>query len=97
MRIGGTRCGRRRTRSWRRSASRAVASTLNPKGRLILVNWHARPRDETTVLGQPRGPKTELRLEPGDVQREVEPAGLLLSKVIELPPYHYGAIFRRSA
>jgi len=76
--------------------ARAVASTLNPKGRLILVNWHARPRDETTVLGQPRGPKTELRLEPGDVQREVAPAGLLLSKIIELPPYHYGAIFRRS-
>jgi SAM-dependent methyltransferase len=75
----------------------AVALTLNPEGRFIVVNWHARPRDETTVLGQPRGPKTELRLEPGDVQREVAPAGLLLSKIIELPPYHYVAIFRRSA
>jgi ubiquinone/menaquinone biosynthesis C-methylase UbiE len=77
--------------------ARAVASTLTPGGRFIVVNWHARPRHETTVLGQPRGPKTELRLEPGDVQREVAPAGLLLSKIIELPPYHYGAIFGRSA
>src|SRR6266702_2530932 len=27
----------------------------------------------------------------------VEPAGLLLREVIELPPYHYGAIFEKPA
>ena len=76
--------------------ARAVAATLKPGSRFILVNWHDRPRDETVVLGQPRGPRTELRLEPDAVQAEVEPAGFSLSGVVELPPYHYGAIFRRS-
>ena len=40
---------------------RAVASILKPSGKFIIVNWHRRPREETTVLGQPRGPGTEMR------------------------------------
>jgi len=39
--------------------ARAVAAILKPRGRFIIVNWHRRPREETVVLGQPRGP--ELR------------------------------------
>ena len=76
--------------------ARAVADVIKPGGRFILVNWHRRPREETTVLGQPRGPKTELRIQPSEVQADVEPAGFSLSSVVELPPYHYGAIFARS-
>jgi ubiquinone/menaquinone biosynthesis C-methylase UbiE len=41
--------------------ARAVRATLKPGGRLSIVNWHQRPREETTILGEPRGPKTELR------------------------------------
>lgn len=28
----------------------AVASALKPSGRFVVVNWHRRPREETTVL-----------------------------------------------
>jgi SAM-dependent methyltransferase len=77
--------------------SRAVAAVLKPGGLFGIVNWHRRPREETVVLGQPRGPRTEMRVEPDDVARTVEPAGLPLVRVVELPPYHYGIIFERPA
>ena len=74
----------------------AIASVLKPGGRFVVVNWHRRPREETTVLGRPRGPKTVMRMEPEEVATAVAPAGLLPVHVVELPPYHYGAIFVRS-
>ncbi len=76
--------------------ARAVAAALKPGGRFAVVNWHARPREETTVLDQPRGPKTDLRMSPEDLRAVVEPAGFVLEKLVELPPYHYGAVFRRA-
>jgi SAM-dependent methyltransferase len=66
--------------------SGAVASILVPGGQFIIVNWHAVPREQTVVLGQPRGPRSEMRMDPADVARAVEPAGLRLSHVVELPP-----------
>ncbi|MBO0754466.1 MAG: class I SAM-dependent methyltransferase [Bradyrhizobiaceae bacterium] len=75
--------------------SRAVYSILKPIGRFSIVNWHRRPREETTVLGEPRGPRTELRLSPNETTASVETAGLKLVRVIEVPPYHYAAIFER--
>ena len=75
----------------------AVAMILKPGGRFAVVNWHKRPRDETTVFGQPRGPKTEMRMSPADVARTVETTRLRLTGVVELPPYHYGAIFEKPA
>jgi hypothetical protein len=42
----------------------AVRDVLRPNGRFAIVNWHQRPREQTTVLGEQRGPKTELRLSP---------------------------------
>jgi ubiquinone/menaquinone biosynthesis C-methylase UbiE len=71
---------------------RAVASALKPGGRFAVVNWHRRPREETTVLGQPRGPKTEMRMEPEEVAAAARPAGFNLERTIELPPYHYAVI-----
>ena len=73
--------------------ARGVAAILKPGGRFSVINWHPRPREQTTVLGQPRGPRTDMRMEPTDVAATVEPASLTLIDVIELPPYHYGAIF----
>jgi SAM-dependent methyltransferase len=73
---------------------RAVASALKPGGRFVVVNWHRRPREETTVLGEPRGPKTEMRMEPEEVAAAARPARLEWERTIELPPYHYGAILR---
>ena len=75
--------------------ARAVKAILKPCGQFGIVNWHRRPREETVVLGRPRGPKTEMRMEARDVTAVVEPTGLVLNRAVELPPYHYGAIFRR--
>jgi 2-polyprenyl-3-methyl-5-hydroxy-6-metoxy-1,4-benzoquinol methylase len=73
----------------------AVEIRLNPQGQFGIVNWHRRPRDETVVLGQPRGPGTDIRIEAEDVAEIVKPAGLLLNRIIELPPYHYGVVLER--
>jgi SAM-dependent methyltransferase len=77
--------------------AKAGAEVLAPGGHLAIVNWHRRPREETVVLGQPRGPKTDLRMTPGEVQATVAPAGLVHARTIELPPYHYGAVFTKPA
>lgn len=75
----------------------AIATVMNPGGRFIVVNWHKRQREETTVLGRPRGPRTELRMAPEEVVAAVVPAGLKPVQTVELPPYHYGAIFEKPA
>lgn len=75
--------------------ARAVAAILRPGGHFAVVNWHRRPREETTVLARPRGPATNLRMEPEDVEAAVKPAGLRYTGIVALPPYHYGAIFER--
>ncbi len=75
--------------------SRLVAQVLARGGLFAVVNWHQRPRERTTVMGAPRGPKTELRMTPDSVTRAVASSGLALVRVAELPPYHYGAIFQK--
>jgi ubiquinone/menaquinone biosynthesis C-methylase UbiE len=75
--------------------ARAVAAALKPQGHFVVINWHRRPREETVVLGQPRGPKTEMRMTPVEVEGAVADAGLRRVSVIELPPYHYAAIFEK--
>jgi SAM-dependent methyltransferase len=75
--------------------ARAVRETLKSNGRLAIVNWHRRPREETVILGEPRGPKTELRLSPDQTINAVEAGGMKFADLVEIPPYHYGAIFER--
>lgn len=74
-----------------------IAAVLKPAGRFAIVNWYPIPREETPVLGQPRGPRTELRMSAEQTRAVVEPAGFKLEALVELPPYHYGAIFRKAA
>lgn len=76
--------------------AREVAAILKPGGRFAIVNWHVLPREQTTVLGQPRGPRTEMRMLPEQTRAVVELAGFRLETLVELPPFHYGAIFVRS-
>jgi SAM-dependent methyltransferase len=76
--------------------AQAVASALKSSGLFAIVNWHKRPREETPVLGEPRGPKTELRMSPEETINSVGGPGLKFVKVVEVPPYHYGAVFQRS-
>ncbi len=74
--------------------ARTVASMLKPMGQLAIINWHRLPRERTVVMGVPRGPKSEMRMSPDDVRLAVEPAGFTLDRVVDLPPFHYGAVFR---
>ncbi len=73
--------------------ARAVRATLGDDGTFVVINWWPRSREETTVLGKPRGPRSELRFSPEKVAAWVEPAGFRLREVKEVGPYHYGAIF----
>ncbi len=75
--------------------ARAVHDALRPGGRFAIVNWHRRPREQTTVLGEPRGPKTELRLGPAQTIAAVEAGGLGVTLQVEVPPYHYAVVFQR--
>ena len=77
--------------------SSAVHDALKEDGCFVVINWYRRPREETKVLDQPRGPDTELRMDPEDVRQVVEPAGFFLDKVVDVGPYHYAAIFVKSA
>lgn len=75
--------------------AQAVRGALKPGGLFAIINWHKRPREETTILGEPRGPKTELRMSPEETIKSVEGSGLKCANVVDVPPYHYGALFQR--
>jgi len=75
--------------------SHSVGAVLKPGGRFAIVNWHQRRREETVILGEPRGPRTELRLSPEQTIAAVEPSGPKLACLVEIPPYHYGAVFEQ--
>jgi SAM-dependent methyltransferase len=76
--------------------AQAVKNAMKADGSFAIVNWHKIPREETPILGEPRGPKTELRISPEETIKSVEGCGLKFIKVVEVPPYHYGVVFRRS-
>ena len=73
----------------------AIGKVLKPAGRLAVVNWHRRRREETTILGEPRGPKSELRMSPEQTIASIEAGGLIFAGLVELPPYHYAVIMER--
>ena len=76
--------------------AKAVGAALKSNGRFAIVNWHKRPRDETPILGEPRGPRTELRMSPEETIKSVEAGGLKFTKMTDIPPYHFGVVFKRS-
>jgi ubiquinone/menaquinone biosynthesis C-methylase UbiE len=75
--------------------ARAIYDVLKPTGLFAVISWHAQPREQTTVLGEPRGPATELRMTPEQTIAGVEPGGLRFRNRVEVSPYHYGAVFER--
>ena len=77
--------------------AREVAAVLRSGGRFVVVNWHALSREETVLLGEPRGPASDMRLSPEATEAAVTPAGFVLERLDELPPFHYGAVFRKAA
>ncbi|GAB7009119.1 class I SAM-dependent methyltransferase [Halorubrum trueperi] len=73
-----------------------VVDALALGGRFAVVNWCDRPREETTIGGEPRGPPTDLRIGPDQTRAAVEAAAdLTLVDEVDLPPYHYGLVFER--
>jgi ubiquinone/menaquinone biosynthesis C-methylase UbiE len=74
----------------------AVHGVLKPGGLFAIVNWHAPPREETTVLGEPRGPATRQRINPEAVEAALQRTDLVPVHTIEIPPYHYASIFSKA-
>jgi SAM-dependent methyltransferase len=75
--------------------ARAVRDALKPAGRFVIVNWHTRPRERTTVLGEARGPRTELRMSPDRTIKVAAVDGLEFLKLVDVPPYHYAVVLER--
>jgi SAM-dependent methyltransferase len=76
--------------------ARAIHDVLKPGGLFAVVSWYPRPREETTLLGEPRGPATELRMSPEATIASVEPGGLKFRNLVDVSSYHYGAVFERT-
>ncbi|MGC8504533.1 MAG: hypothetical protein ACP5MM_07040, partial [Acidithiobacillus sp.] len=57
-------------------------------------NWPALGNARHETPGSGESPRAELRLTPEQVRVVGEAAGLLSDRVVELPPYHCGALFR---
>ena len=75
---------------------RQATDALSPGGRLVVVNWHDRPRETTTIEGEPRGPPTDRRLSPEETERTViDAVDGTLTREVDLPPYHYALFFER--
>jgi SAM-dependent methyltransferase len=74
--------------------ARSVREVLRPNGVFCIINWHPVPREETVILGKPRGPRTEMRMPPESVRAVGEAAGFHMVRIVDLPPYHYAAVFQ---
>lgn len=63
---------------------------LKAGGKLAVIHWNYDP-------GTPRGPSMDIRPKPEDCRSWAEQTGfeLLPPGLIDLPPYHYGFVFRR--
>lgn len=80
----------------RETVLEAASASLRPGGTFVVVNWRDRPRAETTVDGEARGPPTEIRIGADETRETVlEHSGLAFERVVDLPPHHYGLVFTR--
>ncbi len=77
--------------------AKAVFGVLKPGGLFAIVNWHKRPREETKILGEPRGPATALRIDPDATNAAGRQAGFKVVHVVEIPPYHYASVFQKDS
>ncbi|WP_416840009.1 class I SAM-dependent methyltransferase [Haloferax sp. DFSO52] len=78
------------------SLVREVSDSLSDDGEFVVVNWHDLPSESTPVMGEPRGPPTELRLSPEETKAVVsDAADVNCIERVELLPYHYALRFTR--
>jgi SAM-dependent methyltransferase len=52
--------------------ARSVTDALHPSGRFAIINWDPWPRETTAVLGELRGPRTELPMSPDQAIKAAE-------------------------
>jgi SAM-dependent methyltransferase len=64
-----------------------VFDMLNAQGKIGVIHW----KYEDT----PRGPSIEIRPRPEMIIKWAEKVGFTLQKQIEIPPYHFGLIFKK--
>jgi len=69
--------------------------TLQPSGRLIIINWHDLPREETAVAGMKRGPPEPLRMSLPDTREVLTSASFNCIEEVDLPPHHYALVGHR--
>ena len=69
--------------------------SLTPDGRLIILNWHDRSKEETPIAGKPRGPPQELRLTPEETRESISSVPWTATSIVELPPHHYALVCER--
>lgn len=71
---------------------RTAACSLRPSGRLFAVHWRHDP-------STPRGPSLSIRPRAEQIVVWAKEAGMLAATdtVVDLPPWHYGVVFTRSA
>ncbi len=70
---------------------REAYRVLTPGGVLGVMHWNHDP-------ATPRGPALDIRPKPEQCRDWAVAAGFeSLEGVIDLPPYHYGLVFRRRA
>lgn len=74
----------------RMSLLKEARRVLKPEGKLAVIHWNYDP-------STPRGPTMSIRPRPEDCRSWAEQVGfeLLPPGLIDLPPYHYGFVFRR--
>ena len=77
--------------------SELVHAALKDGGLFGIINWYPKPPERTPCSASPAAPSTETGMSPEAVRKVVEPAGFTLERVVELPAYHYGAIFRKNS
>lgn len=75
---------------------RAVKEVLKPGGRFGLLNWKPLAREATPFLGQPRGPRTDMRMPAETVASILKSQGLRPGPVLDVGPYHYALVAKWS-
>jgi hypothetical protein len=68
---------------------------LKSQENLATVNWQKKLQEETSFLVRASWPKSEMRIAPSEVDDILSLLDFTLSRVMEPPPYHYGAILTK--
>ena len=63
-------------------------NALRIDGGVLVIHWRH-------DIATPRGPAAEIRPRPDQITVWGSQAGLSAGEVIDLPPWHYGMVFRR--